>query len=96
MKIGIVGGTGNFGKGLALRWAKRHEIYIGSRSLEKAEQTVKDYQLELQNYGVDASFIGTSNRDAIAHAEVIVLTVKFDYLIILKILETYRSVEIFL
>ena len=80
MKVGIVGGTGNFGKGLAFRWAKRHEIYIGSRSPEKGERAAKDYRLELQSCGIDARFIGTSNRDAIADAEVIVLAVKFDYL----------------
>ena len=37
-KIGILGGTGKEGKGLAYRWAKAgYEIIIGSRQIEKAE-----------------------------------------------------------
>jgi NADPH-dependent F420 reductase len=80
MKIGIVGATGSFGRGLALRWAKKHTIYIGSRSPEKGEQKARDYQLELQKYGIDARIIGASNRDAIISGEVIVLSVKFEHL----------------
>ena len=35
--IGIIGGTGREGKGLAYRWAKAgHHIIIGSRSEQKA------------------------------------------------------------
>lgn len=80
MKIGIVGATGSFGKGLAYRWVKNHQIYIGSRSPERGEQKAKDYQLELQKYGIDASFIGTSNHDAVVNSEVIVLSVQFEHL----------------
>lgn len=80
MKIGIIGATGSFGRGLALRWAKKHAIYIGSRSPEKGEQTARDYQLELQKYGIDAKLSGASNHDAIAHGEIIVLSVKFEHL----------------
>ncbi len=80
MKIGIVGATGSFGKGLALRWAKNHTIYIGSRFPDKGAQKAEDYRLELQKYGIDARLIGTSNRDAITMGDVIVLSVKFEHL----------------
>ena len=37
MRIGLIGGTGKEGRGLALRWARAgHEILIGSRDAEKA------------------------------------------------------------
>ena len=37
MKIGILGGTGKEGAGLAVRWAQAgHEIVIGSRDAERA------------------------------------------------------------
>ena len=37
MRIGILGGTGKEGAGLALRWAQAgHEIIIGSRDAERA------------------------------------------------------------
>jgi predicted dinucleotide-binding enzyme len=33
LRIGIVGGTGSMGRGLALRWALIHEIWLGSRKI---------------------------------------------------------------
>ena len=37
MTIGVLGGTGQEGGGLAFRWALRgHDVIIGSRSAEKA------------------------------------------------------------
>ena len=41
-KIAILGGTGDLGTGLAIRWAKAgHEIIIGSRTLAKAQKAVQ-------------------------------------------------------
>jgi len=50
VKIGILGGTGQFGQGLALRWAKNHEIIIGSRDPAKAIQLshYEDDQIALE------------------------------------------------
>ncbi len=36
MKVGIIGGTGDIGKGMALRLSQNHEVIIGSRKEEKA------------------------------------------------------------
>ena len=81
MNIGIVGATGSFGKGLAYRWVKNHKLYIGSRSAEKGEQKARDYQLELQKYGLDGDLIGTSNHNAIINSDVVVLSVKYEHII---------------
>lgn len=82
MKIGIIGGTGSFGKGLALRWAGKHTIYVGSRSGEKAKERVRDYRSELSKCGIDAgkSMMGSSNREAVVHGDLIALTVRFEHL----------------
>jgi NADPH-dependent F420 reductase len=80
MKIGIVGATGSFGRGLALRWAKEHTVYIGSRSPEKGKEMAEEYQRELQTHGLEARFTGTSNHEAILGGDVIVLSVKFEHL----------------
>lgn len=80
MKIGIVGATGSFGKGLACRWAKNHTIFVGSRSREKGEQKAREYQAELEKFGVTGNLVGASNKDAIAGAEIIVLAVHFEHL----------------
>ena len=46
--IGIIGGTGREGKGLAYRWAKAgHHIIIGSRSEEKAQAAVAELTAKL-------------------------------------------------
>lgn len=80
MKIGIVGATGSFGRGLALRWAKKHTVYIGSRSPEKGKERAEDYQRELQTHGLEARIIGTSNHEAVLSGDVVVLSVKFEHL----------------
>ena len=39
--IAILGGTGDLGTGLAIRWSKAgHRIVIGSRTLDKARNAV--------------------------------------------------------
>ena len=43
--IAILGGTGDLGTGLAIRWSRAgHKIVIGSRTLEKAEAAVTALQ----------------------------------------------------
>ena len=49
--VAILGGTGKQGPGLALRWGRSgYSIIIGSRSAEKAEETVRyaEYAREWQ------------------------------------------------
>ncbi|MFB3886252.1 MAG: NADPH-dependent F420 reductase [Thermodesulfobacteriota bacterium] len=80
MKIGIVGATGSFGKGLVYRWAKRHTVFVGSRIRERGEEEAKQYRLELKKWGVDANLVGTNNQEAIANGDVVVLAVHFEHL----------------
>jgi NADPH-dependent F420 reductase len=48
MKIGIVGGTGREGRGLAVRWAKAgHDVFIGSRQIEKGQAKAAEFSEEL-------------------------------------------------
>jgi hypothetical protein len=76
MRIGIVGGTGREGKGLALRWAEKgHEIIIGSRDAEKA--AAKARELGAAAPGGQARITGGSNEEAAAAGEVVVLTVPY-------------------
>ncbi|MFN3741923.1 MAG: NADPH-dependent F420 reductase [Anaerolineales bacterium] len=73
--IGIIGGTGKEGKGLAYRWAKAgYRILIGSRTPEKALQTAAELR---QSLGINAPVEGMENREAAARADVIVLTVPY-------------------
>lgn len=75
-KIGIVGGTGNEGKGLAYRWVQAgHEVIIGSRQFAKAERAVEEL-FELLD---DQSSLlkGMSNSDAVAACDIAVITVPY-------------------
>ncbi|MHB8112072.1 MAG: NAD(P)-binding domain-containing protein [Bellilinea sp.] len=73
--IGIIGGTGKEGKGLAYRWAKAgHTIIIGSRQAEKAQAAASDVNLML---GKQDSVAGLENEKAAIRADIVVLTVPF-------------------
>lgn len=74
MKIGILGGTGKEGSGLAYRWALAgHEVVIGSRDEAKAAAGAAELN---QLLGGKAVVRGASNADA-AQADVVVLTVPY-------------------
>jgi 8-hydroxy-5-deazaflavin:NADPH oxidoreductase len=73
--IGILGGTGKEGKGLAYRWTKAgYPILIGSRSKEKANATASEIIAML---GSVAKVQGASNHDAARMANIIVITVPY-------------------
>lgn len=74
MKIAILGGTGEQGPGLALRWARAgEEVIIGSRQKEKGERVARELNQELGQELLK----GTDNPAAAAAAEVVVLTVPY-------------------
>jgi hypothetical protein len=77
MKIALVGGTGDIGTGFAVRWAANHEIIIGSRKADKAEEGAAAVT---QILGPGASVRGTDNASAIASSDVAVLCVPFESL----------------
>lgn len=75
MKLGVLGGTGKEGSGLAFRWALRgHQVVIGSRSLEKAAAGAEELNRLL---GGKNPVAGMLNIDAAHGAEIIVLAVPY-------------------
>jgi len=76
MRIGIVGGTGNMGRGLAVRFVKRHIVMIGSRRREKAEETARSlmkYAKGFYQSEMEGEIHGCLNRDAM-EAEIVFIT----------------------
>lgn len=66
MKIGLIGGTGREGTGLALRWKRAgHEVFVGSRSAERGRERAAEL-------GVS----GGGNAEA-CDADVVVLSVPY-------------------
>lgn len=72
--IAILGGTGDLGTGLAIRWVRAgYPVIIGSRTLKKAQSA----KAALEKISPDTQVQAMVNFDAAAAAEVVVLTVPF-------------------
>lgn len=72
--VGIIGGTGKEGSGLAMRWALNgYRVLIGSRDAEKAVARAEEL-----NGQIGGEYItGVSNTDAVLQADLVVLTVPY-------------------
>jgi 8-hydroxy-5-deazaflavin:NADPH oxidoreductase len=74
-KIGILGGTGPEGSGLAYRWARAGEdVAIGSRDVARAAEAAAQLRARI---GSSAKIEGADNASVVAQSDVVVLTVPF-------------------
>ncbi len=74
--IAILGGTGDLGTGLAIRWSKAgYKIVIGSRTLEKAQAAVA----ALKKISPQTPAEAMENTDAAAAGDLVVLTVPAEH-----------------
>lgn len=75
LTLGILGGTGKEGQGLAYRWAKAgYHVIIGSRTPSKAEGVAAELNERL---GED-QIKGTENAEAAQMCDIAVLTVPYE------------------
>ena len=77
--IGIVGGTGDLGRGLAVRLAKAgHPLIIGSRNAEQAVASAEAVSAVLAERGIAHPVIsGADNVAAAQQGEIVFVTVPF-------------------
>ena len=74
--VAILGGTGDLGTGLAIRWSKAgHKIVIGSRTLEKAQAAVT----ALHEISPETPAEAMENFDAAKTGDIVVLTVPAEH-----------------
>jgi len=74
--IAILGGTGDQGLGLALRFAKAgRPVVIGSRKLERAQAAADEVRAAVPGAGVE----GLDNADAVGKAPIVILSVPFEH-----------------
>jgi 8-hydroxy-5-deazaflavin:NADPH oxidoreductase len=74
MRIAVVGGTGDEGHGLAMRWAKAgFDVVIGSREAPKAQVTADEISAKVPGSKVE----GAVNVEAARACDVVVVTVPF-------------------
>ena len=74
LRVGLIGGTGEEGRGLALRWALAGaQVVVGSRAIEKAKVTAEELNAAIGGERI----LGETNQAAIAASEIVLLTVPF-------------------
>jgi hypothetical protein len=74
--IAILGGTGDQGLGLALRFARAgRPVLIGSRKLDRAVTAAE----EVRGAVPDADVVGLENADATRRAPIVILSVPFEH-----------------
>jgi hypothetical protein len=75
LTVGVFGGTGPQGRGLALRWARAGiDVVLGSRSAERGEAAAA----EVRALAGDVRCRGLDNRDAAAAADVVLVAVPWE------------------
>lgn len=73
MRVGIIGGTGKEGRGLALRWARAgHEVTIGSRDAERGASAAAE--LSERGHG---TIHGADQAGAVEGAEIVVMSIPY-------------------
>ncbi|GAA4613963.1 NADPH-dependent F420 reductase [Saccharopolyspora hordei] len=74
MTIGVLGGTGAQGRGLAIRWAQAGlQVVIGSRSAERAQQAAKEI---VEVAGGDVT--GQDNAGCAAAADIVIAALPWE------------------
>jgi len=77
LTIGVIGGAGKEGSGLAFRWAHAgHRVMIGSRDLQRSAQAVERLRGMLPDEAAKR-LVAATNVDAARHGEVVVLAVPY-------------------
>ena len=77
MRVGIIGGTGKEGRGLALRWARAgHEVRLGSRDAARADAVARALMQSLA-LPAGAAIHGGDNAWAVRDAGAAVLSVPY-------------------
>ncbi len=82
MRIGILGGTGDIGEGMALRLSPHHEVIIGSREEQRACEASDRMVRTLQAQGSRSACTGADNQEAVDEADIVVLAIPFRHVAI--------------
>jgi 8-hydroxy-5-deazaflavin:NADPH oxidoreductase len=80
VKIGIVGGTGDIGEGIAMRLSPIFDVVVGSREEDKAEATCTMGRELLRKRGKECSLKGVGNQAAIDETDIVILAIPFKHL----------------
>lgn len=92
MKIGIVGGTGDIGEGMALRLSPKYDVIVGSREETKAIATCDTCREALHERDLECSLFGGSNQRAVDEADIVILAIPFKHVVpVLNVLTGFEG-----
>lgn len=80
MRIGIVGGTGEIGEGMAMRLSQSHDVILGSRDQARSEEVSRCCSITLAELNLPCSCRGVTNQEAADFGDVVILAVPFKHL----------------
>ena len=73
--IGVIGGTGDLGKALAIHLARKNDVLLGSRNLGKAQSTVETVRTEKNHPYLEQRLRPTENLEVVRSCDILLLTV---------------------
>lgn len=77
--VSVLGGTGALGRGLALRIGRAgHPVVLGSRAAARAGEAAAELRALLVEAGIEARLEGTSNEEAAASGDIVLLATPWD------------------
>ncbi len=79
--IGIIGGTGEIGEGIAMRLSPLCDVVVGSRDTDKAETSCECCVSSQKERGVVCTVRGGSNQDALYASDIVILAIPFKHLV---------------
>lgn len=91
MKIGIVGGTGEIGEGMAMRLSQTHEVLLGSRDVTRAGEASRECHFNVEGRGLPCAIDGSSNQEAADFGDLVILAIPFKHLV--GTLESITGIE---
>ena len=83
VKIGIIGGTGGMGEGLAMRWCVDHDVVVGSREAQRAIDSAASYsKVVTEAYGsrMKGSISGNENIAMANDCDLLILSIPYEYI----------------
>lgn len=80
MRVGIVGGTGEIGEGMAMRLSRIMDVCVGSRDVSKARETCDTCLFSAKEEGLDCSVEGGTNQDVVDGSDLVILAIPFKHI----------------
>jgi NADPH-dependent F420 reductase len=80
VKVGIIGGTGDIGEGIAMRLSSIHDVSIGSREEDKAIYTSECCYAAITKMGLSCSVSGCTNQEAVNRSDIVILAIPFRHI----------------